>query len=175
MWSTAVMNVQFQLVFWGVFFQIFLEILNDFWPIYIFVFHLKLKPIFHQKPCSRWLPNENEIDTNNMKSTWLTQAPTRGYPTRPILHLLALGSHWARRGRRGFSDTNMLVSETRIACIVSGPQREWFRVAVEYRLNPIYFAHHGFSLSCLFCRFNLFIIIVYYNSNQSFVKKEPLS
>ena len=25
-------------------------------------------PIFHQKPCLRWLPNANEIDTNNMKS-----------------------------------------------------------------------------------------------------------
>ena len=33
-----------------------------------------------------------------MKSTWPKQAPTRGYPTQPIFHLLALGSRWARVG-----------------------------------------------------------------------------
>ena len=31
--------------------------------------HGFLKPIFHQKPGSRWVPNANVIDTNNMKST----------------------------------------------------------------------------------------------------------
>ena len=31
-----------------------------------------LKPIFHKKACSCWLPKANKIDTNNMKSTWPT-------------------------------------------------------------------------------------------------------
>ena len=33
----------------------------------------------------------NEMDTNNMKSTWPTPAPHIGDPTSPIFHLLALG------------------------------------------------------------------------------------
>ena len=31
---------------------------------------LGLKPIFHWKLGSRWLPNTNEINTKNMKCTW---------------------------------------------------------------------------------------------------------
>ena len=51
----------------------------------------KLKPIFHWKLSSHWLTNANEMDTNNMKSTWPTPAPRDGDPVRPIFHLLALG------------------------------------------------------------------------------------
>ena len=43
----------------------------------------KFKPIFHQYPCSRWLPNTNKMDTNDMKSTWPMRAPMGGDPTRP--------------------------------------------------------------------------------------------
>ena len=52
---------------------------------------LYLKPIFHWilGPCL--LPNANEIDTNNMKSTWPTQKNCIGDPTLPIFHLLTLG------------------------------------------------------------------------------------
>ena len=32
-----------------------------------FQWNTGLKPIFHRKRCLRWLPNANEIDTNNMK------------------------------------------------------------------------------------------------------------
>ena len=32
-----------------------------------------LKPIFHQNQHSRWLPNANNIDANNMKYTWPTR------------------------------------------------------------------------------------------------------
>ena len=32
-----------------------------------------LKPIFHQNQHSRWLPNANDIDANNMKYTWPTR------------------------------------------------------------------------------------------------------
>ena len=35
--------------------------------------------------------NVNDIDTNNMKCSWPTRAPMRGYPTQPIYHLLVLG------------------------------------------------------------------------------------
>ena len=33
-----------------------------------------VKPIFHQKLGSRWVPNANEIYTKNMKYTWPTPA-----------------------------------------------------------------------------------------------------
>ena len=35
---------------------------------------LSLKPIFHRKLGSRWVPNANEIYTKNMKYTWPTPA-----------------------------------------------------------------------------------------------------
>ena len=59
-----------------------------------------IKPIFHQKLGSHWVPYVNEIDTNNMKCIWPTQAPMPGDPTPPILHLLALGQHWVRWDKR---------------------------------------------------------------------------
>ena len=51
----------------------------------------RLKPIFHWKLNLRCLTNANEMDTNNMKSTWPTPAPSVGEPTPPIFHQLALG------------------------------------------------------------------------------------
>ena len=50
-----------------------------------------VKPIFHWKLGSQWLPNANEIDTNNMECTWPMQAPMPGDPTQIIFHWLALG------------------------------------------------------------------------------------
>ena len=49
-----------------------------------------LKPIFHQKLGSRWLPNANEIYTKNMKCTWPTRKLCVGYP----LHLYS--TDWRR-------------------------------------------------------------------------------
>ena len=39
----------------------------------------------------RWIPNANEINTENMKCTWPTPAPPVGEPMPPIFHLLTLG------------------------------------------------------------------------------------
>ena len=76
-----------------------------------------------------WLPNANEMDTKNMKSTCPTPAPQVGDPTLPIFHLLALG--FGIRGNAmlvfalgvtqilAFLGTNMLVSPTR-NCGVGG-------------------------------------------------------
>ena len=50
-----------------------------------------LKPIFHWERCLRWLPNANEMDTNNMKCTCPTQDFCVGDPTQPVFHWLALG------------------------------------------------------------------------------------
>ena len=47
---------------------------------------VNLKPIFHQKLGSRWLPNANETYTKNMKCTCPTPAPTPEGPTPPIFH-----------------------------------------------------------------------------------------
>ena len=49
-----------------------------------------LKPIFHQKLGSRWLPNANEIYTKDMKCTWPTPEFCVGYP----LHLYS--TDWRR-------------------------------------------------------------------------------
>ena len=45
-----------------------------------------LKPIFHWKWGSRWLPNANEIYTKKMKCTWPTQEICVWDPTPPIFH-----------------------------------------------------------------------------------------
>ena len=54
-------------------------------------FKFSLKPIFHWKLGLRWVTKANEMDTNNIKSTWPTPAPCIGNPKGPIFHLLALG------------------------------------------------------------------------------------
>ena len=50
-----------------------------------------LKPLFLWKLGLRWLPNANETNTSNKKSTWPMPAPCVGDPMPPIFHLLALG------------------------------------------------------------------------------------
>ena len=64
------------------------------------------KFIFHWKWRPHWLLKAYEIDTNNMKCTFPTRAPTRGDPTLPIFNQLALG---LALGPQDFSDTHMLV------------------------------------------------------------------
>ena len=58
-----------------------------------YLWNTRLKPIFHCILGLHWLPNNNEMSTNNMKSTWPTQ--------EPIFHLFALGV--CVRGNANFS------------------------------------------------------------------------
>ena len=51
----------------------------------------RLKPIFHWILGLSWLPNANEMDTNNMKSTWPMREFLRWGPNEPIFRLLAWG------------------------------------------------------------------------------------
>ena len=48
--------------------------------------NINIKAMFHQKQGSRWVPNANEIDTNNMKCTYPNANPTLAYPTQTIFH-----------------------------------------------------------------------------------------
>ena len=52
--------------------------------LYIFPIITSLLSPYSTRNCLRWLPNTNRIGTNKMKSTWPTQAPTRGDPTNHI-------------------------------------------------------------------------------------------
>ena len=116
---------------------------------FAFWWNIGLKPIFHQKLGSRWLPNPNEIYTKNMKCTWPTRKFCIGYP----LHLYS--TDW----RRGLASrvmqilglasgigvgvtpkyTNMLVSPMQNSGVGGITQRQprcqVFCVAVEYRLK----------------------------------------
>ena len=69
-----------------------------------------LKPIFHCKLSSRWVPNANEMSTNNMKCTW----PTQNF---------SIGSRWGFAlgvtQILAFLHTNMLVYPTQ-NCGVGG-------------------------------------------------------
>ena len=98
----------------------------------ILTLKLTVKPIFHWKLGSLWLPNVNEINTKNMKCTRPTSVPRIGDPTPPIFHLLALGvGVW---GNANFSvpvgvilallDTNMLVSSMQNCGVGGLSQRE---------------------------------------------------
>ena len=49
-----------------------------------------VKPIFHWILGSRWPPNANEIDTNNI-NFYMANVRILGDPTPPIFHLLMLG------------------------------------------------------------------------------------
>ena len=53
---------------------------------YIPALYITLKPIFHWKWGSHWLPNANEIDTKKKKCTWPTQEICVWDPTQPIFH-----------------------------------------------------------------------------------------
>ena len=51
----------------------------------------QFKPIFHCEVGLRWLPNANEMSTNNMKCTWPTRKFCVGDRTQPIFHWLSFG------------------------------------------------------------------------------------
>ena len=84
--------------------------------------------IFHKKKGLGWVPNANEIDTNNVRCTWSTQAPMLEDTTQPIFHLLTLGvvldKSGVGLGLQGYSDTNMLVFPMRNRCVGCLSQRE---------------------------------------------------
>ena len=91
----------------------------------------QIKPIFHCKLGSRWVPKANEMSTNNMKCTWPTQKFCVGDPTQPIFHWLALGFCVGGNanfifciGCNAFLDTNMLLSQTRNCGIGGISQRQ---------------------------------------------------
>ena len=48
--------------------------------------------LFHQNPCTVWLPNTNKNETNNMKheTDMLNTSPTLAYPTQILFHWLML-------------------------------------------------------------------------------------
>ena len=73
-----------------------------------------------------WLPNVNEMGTNNMKTTWPMPEFCVGDPTRPIFHLFMLGVCVGCKANFSFhveGNANMLVSPTqnsRIGGIAQG-------------------------------------------------------
>ena len=77
-------------------------------PVHRLVSRETLKPIFNQK--LRWLPNANEIDTDNMRSTWKIQTK---------FHQVALGLASGPRGfalgLQGFLDTNIATGHCQLA------------------------------------------------------------
>ena len=111
----------------------------------LIMFEGYLKSIFHRKLCSRWLPNENEIDTN-MKSTWPTQ--TQLFRTQVTLGIISscwaifwlalgiIGPRWGvALGPQEFLDTNMLVFPTQNSRVGGLDQYKGVCVVVEYRVN----------------------------------------
>ena len=62
-----------------------------------------------------WVPNANEMSTNNMKCTWPARKFCVGDPAQPIFHWHALGVTQIL----AFLDTTMLVSPTK-NCGVGG-------------------------------------------------------
>ena len=104
--------------------------------------------IFHWKWASRWLPSANEIYTQKKKCTWPTPEFCVGTQRNLYSNGLRLGFASGKTqilglasGVFAFLDTNMLVSP-RGKCGVGGvsparTRREWFGVAVEYRLNRL--------------------------------------
>ena len=91
-------------------------------------FQVNVNSIFHQILRSRWVPNANEIDTNNMKCTCPTQTQLYRIKRKPystgsrcgscwVLYRFALGiidSRWGDAlGSQGVLDNNMVVSPTR--------------------------------------------------------------
>ena len=51
----------------------------------------RVKPVFHWKLGSHWVPTVRELEVKNMKSSCPMPAPRVRDPTPPISHLLALG------------------------------------------------------------------------------------
>ena len=108
----------------------------------VMVNQMHLKPIFQWKLGLPWAPNANEIHTKNMKCTWPTQKFCIWYPTPPIFHWLASGVGVGGNAnfRFGVGDnTNFSVRWRKSVALGvqanARTQREWFCVAVEYRLK----------------------------------------
>ena len=87
----------------------------------------KLKPIFHWRWGSRWIPNANEIYTKNMKCTWPT--PVFCVGTQRNLY----STYWRRGLASGKTQilalgnakyTNMLVSPTQNSGVGGITQRQ---------------------------------------------------
>ena len=108
----------------------------------------ELKPIFHWKLGWYWLPNANEMSTNNMKCTWPIQKLCVGDPAQPIFHWFALGFALGVAQILFFAlgvtpilaflDTNMLVYPKQnfaLGVLANArTQRKCFCIVVEYRL-----------------------------------------
>ena len=116
--------------------------------------HASLKPIFHRKLRSSWLPNTNEIDTNNMKCTCPLQTQPL-HTQRELYSTARVGAHFGCAGvhvgcaggrvgcagvcagsMRLFRYQHVGIRENPTLGVFNAkPQGEWFRVAVEYRVN----------------------------------------
>ena len=116
----------------------------------IWTYHLSsvvprgVKPIFHSKLGSRWLPIANEISTNNMKCTW----PMQTLGTQRNLY--SIGSRW--RFVLGvtqilcfalevtqilaFLDTNML-ADFHVGGLTQCPNASSFVLQGNLGLNPL--------------------------------------
>ena len=104
-----------------------------------------IKPIFHWKWGSRWVPNTNEIYTKNMKCTWPTPAFCVG--TQRNLY----STDWRRGLASGMTQILELgnakiyqhvgISNAKILALGAlpnaNPRRQVFCVAVEYRLKDL--------------------------------------
>ena len=110
-------------------------------PFFLFV----LKPIFHWKLGSRWLPNANEINTKNMKCTWPT--PKFCVGTQRNLHSTGLRLGFASGKTQILGFASGCVGSKIPTCwysprkiLASGalpnanPRHQILCVAVEYRL-----------------------------------------
>ena len=101
---------------------------------------LILKPIFHWKRRLRWLPNANDMDTNNMKCKCPMRDLCVGDPTQPIFHWLALGfcvgGNANLRVHVGSKIPTCWYPQRKILALGvlpnANPQRQGFCVAVEY-------------------------------------------
>ena len=105
---------------------------------------LGFKPILHWKVGSRWVTNANEMNTNNMKSTWPMPALCLGDPTHStclhwelafgVTQILGLALQVTQI--LAFLDTHMLVYPTQESFGVlpnANPQHVGFCIAVEYK------------------------------------------
>ena len=90
------------------------------------LFIITLKPIFYSKTGLRWVPNTNEIDTNNMKCTCPRQGPNAKGPNTTYIPPACVGLPGFTLGLSGFAlglqgllDTNMLVFTQYILSIIT--------------------------------------------------------
>ena len=87
-----------------------------------------ITPIFHQKTRLRWVANANEIDTNNMKSTW----PTQIQPSRSQRKLYSIRSRW---GSRWVGDASRWVGD---ALRWVGDASRWVREGFRYQHDGVW-------------------------------------